>query len=134
MSIFVNDKFDKAKKRSLIVPFLIGCLFLLLILFFGIGEFKIKIKRIFNCYSNEKQRSLTRINIKDKWFIDEYNRVVLFHGINAVRKEFPWIPNTTPVDLTNETQLLNLKKWGFNSVFSFIFIYMNLNLDLLIEN
>lgn len=119
MSIFVNDKYDKAKKRSLIVPFLIGCLFLLLILLFASSEIKTKIEKIVGCHfhHHQKQRPLTRIGIKDSWFIDEYNRVVFFHGINAVRKEFPWIPNTTPVDLTNETQLVNLKKWGFNTVF-----------------
>ena len=59
---------------------------------------------------------LSRIKIKDKYFIDDHNRVVLFHGINAVRKEFPWIPNTIENDLTNKTHLNNLKQWGFNAV------------------
>lgn len=59
---------------------------------------------------------LSKIRIKDKWFVDEHNRVILFHGINAVQKEFPWIPNEKDIDITNQTQLLNLKHWGFNSV------------------
>ena len=60
--------------------------------------------------------TLSKIQIKDKWFIDENKRVVLFHGINAVQKEFPWIPNQKEINLTNKTQLFNLKKWGFNVV------------------
>lgn len=60
--------------------------------------------------------TLSKIQIKDKWFVDDKNRIVLFHGINAVQKEFPWIPNQKEIDLTNSTQLFNLKKWGFNVV------------------
>lgn len=58
----------------------------------------------------------TKISTNGKWFIDEYGRVRLFHGINAVRKEPPWLPNATDIDLTNVTQLDNLQKWGFNAV------------------
>lgn len=58
----------------------------------------------------------SKIRIKDKWFVDDKNRVILFHGINAVRKEFPWIPNQKNLDMTNDSQLFNLKKWGFNTV------------------
>ncbi|CAF0798530.1 unnamed protein product [Brachionus calyciflorus] len=59
--------------------------------------------------------SLPRIKIKGKWFVDQDDRVVLFHGINAVKKEFPWIPDSTNLNLTNETQLNFMKNWGFNS-------------------
>ncbi|RNA13991.1 glycoside hydrolase subgroup catalytic core [Brachionus plicatilis] len=62
------------------------------------------------------QSPLSKIRINDKWFVDEKNRVVLFHGINAIRKEFPWIPDKKELNMTNNTQLLNLKKWGFNTV------------------
>lgn len=58
----------------------------------------------------------SKIRIKDKWFVDDKNRVILFHGINAVRKEFPWIPNKKNLDMTNDSQLFSLKKWGFNTV------------------
>jgi len=67
--------------------------------------------RKFN-YSNH----LSRIRIKGNNFVDDQDRVILFRGINAVRKEFPWIPNTVNYDMTNHTHLSNLKKWGFNVV------------------
>lgn len=58
----------------------------------------------------------SKIKSNDRWFIDEYNRVRLFHGINAVQKGFPWIPNSGHIDLTNQTQLDDFQKWGFNVV------------------
>lgn len=66
--------------------------------------------------TSQTENNMSKIGIKDKWFIDEKNRIVLFHGINAIRKEFPWIPNKKEQDMTNDSQLLNLKKWGFNTV------------------
>ena len=33
----------------------------------------------------------------------------MLRGINAVQKQFPWIPNDPNVDMTNDTQLNNLK-------------------------
>lgn len=60
---------------------------------------------------------LDKISLKGKWFIDEDGRVTLFRGINAVSKEFPWIPDKKYVDMTNSTQLRYLsKEWGFNAV------------------
>ena len=59
---------------------------------------------------------LDRIRIKGKWFVDSKDRVVMLRGINAVQKQFPWIPNDPNVDMTNDTQLNNLKEWGFNTV------------------
>lgn len=59
---------------------------------------------------------LDRISLNGKWFVDSDGHVRLFRGINAVKKAFPWIPNDPHVDLTNKTQLTNLKKWGFNVV------------------
>ena len=55
---------------------------------------------------------LSKIKLKSNQFIDEYGRVMLFHGANYVNKEPPWYP----VQLTNQTNLDNLKLWGFNSV------------------
>lgn len=66
--------------------------------------------------TSQTENNMSKIGIKDKWFVDEKNRIVLFHGINAIRKEFPWIPNKKEQDMTNDSQLLNLKKWGFNTV------------------
>ena len=68
---------------------------------------------------------LSKIRIKDKWYVDEDDRVILFHGINAVQKSFPWYPDNTGTvndhcrdhcDMTNRTQLAYLKKWGLNVV------------------
>lgn len=60
--------------------------------------------------------TLSKIKSDGRWFIDEDHRAILFHGFNAVNKEFPWLPDSTNVNLKNETQLALLKKWGFNSV------------------
>jgi endoglycosylceramidase len=54
---------------------------------------------------------LDRIRIRGKWFVDESDRVVIFHGLNAVKKEAPWIP-----DAWNQTHLEQLKSWGFNVI------------------
>lgn len=60
--------------------------------------------------------SLDKISVKGKWFTDSSNRTVLFRGINAVKKEFPWIPDTKWTDMTNKTQIKYLSEWGFNVV------------------
>jgi endoglycosylceramidase len=72
---------------------------------------------LLNQRSDQKKNALLgKIRIKDKWFIDPDNRVVLFHGINAVEKNFPWLPTQARANLTNRTQLDNLKRWGMNVV------------------
>ena len=59
---------------------------------------------------------LSRIRIKGKWFVDDQDRVVMFRGTNAVRKKFPWVPDVKENDMTNATQVANLRRWGFNVV------------------
>jgi len=59
---------------------------------------------------------LDKISLNGKWFVDSSGRVKLFRGINAVEKTFPWLPNYGQKDITNLTQLTNLRKWGFNVV------------------
>lgn len=59
---------------------------------------------------------LSRIKVRGKWFVDEQDRVITFRGINAVMKKFPWVPNQPDNDMTNATQVANLRKWGFNVV------------------
>lgn len=59
---------------------------------------------------------LDRISLNGKWFVDSNGHVRLFRGVNSVKKAFPWIPNDLHVDMTNKTQLSNLKRWGFNVV------------------
>lgn len=35
--------------------------------------------------------SLPKVRVKDGWFVDQDNRVLFFHGINSVQKNFPWV-------------------------------------------
>lgn len=59
---------------------------------------------------------LDKISLEDGTFVDPFGRTRLFHGANFVQKSFPWYPYGGTYDLTNETQLDNLKAWGFNAV------------------
>ena len=61
-------------------------------------------------------KRLDKISLNGKWFVDEKNRVVMLRGINAVKKSFPWLPNSGHIDMTNLEQLSSLKQWGFNCV------------------
>ncbi|CAE7233585.1 unnamed protein product [Symbiodinium natans] len=52
-------------------------------------------------------------------FVDSYGRVRLFHGINAVYKEAPWLPrvdNFSAEESLDSTTIELLKEWGFNVV------------------
>lgn len=74
---------------------------------------------LFNLLSHEVKATsadLSKIKLKGKWFVDESDRIILLHGINAVKKEFPWVPNVPHTDMTDNEQISNLKKWGFNVV------------------
>jgi len=65
------------------------------------------------------QGSTVRIDINTKQFVDENNRVLLFHGINAVYKLAPWIPMTEGFDANyslSDIDAMNLANWGFNVV------------------
>ena len=44
--------------------------------------------------------------------MDEFNRVRLFHGVNSVRKAFPWYYEY----LLNDTRLDDLQRFGLNIV------------------
>jgi endoglycosylceramidase len=59
---------------------------------------------------------LFKIKVRNKFLIDDYGRVRLFHGVNAVAKAYPWIPNYGHTDLTNDTILNDFQDWGFNAV------------------
>jgi endoglycosylceramidase len=62
-------------------------------------------------------QKLNKIKTKGRWFVDADDRIILFRGINAVQKNFPWIPNGDPlVNMTNTTLLSLYKSWGFNAV------------------
>lgn len=62
------------------------------------------------------QPSLSKIKTQSNWFVDENGRIILFHGFNAVNKQFPWVPDRSNLNLKNETYLSLFKQWGFNSV------------------
>ncbi|CAF2073205.1 unnamed protein product [Rotaria magnacalcarata] len=52
-------------------------------------------------------------------FVDEFGRVRIFHGVNVVYKQPPFLPNMTNFDPQNsltEFDLDNLHKWGFNVI------------------
>jgi endoglycosylceramidase len=57
--------------------------------------------------------------IQQQRFIDEYGRTQIFHGMNAVYKISPWIPNVDGFDPENslsDIDATNLKSWGFNII------------------
>lgn len=64
---------------------------------------------------------LSRIQVdpQSQHFLDEYDRVRIFHGVNVVYKIPPYLPNLTDFDpqnsLTND-DLNNLHNWGFNVI------------------
>ena len=59
------------------------------------------------------------VNPETRQFVDESGRSVLFHGVNIVYKQAPYIPSQEVFDpeesLSNE-DIQNLKKWGMNFV------------------
>ena len=63
-----------------------------------------------------KSNLLSKIKLDGKYFVDQDGRVMLFHGINSVQKNFPWVPDQHPNNLRNLTEIENLQKWGFNAV------------------
>lgn len=78
-----------------------------------------------NNNKNSKSPQLSRVRTKGNFYVDENDRVLLFHGVNAVAKTFPWVPDSTGnvndnckehCDLTNKTQLTYLRAMGFNVV------------------
>ncbi len=83
------------------------CSFILLLVFNIVNS-----TRPFKKNENENNK----ISLNGKWFVDTNGRVVLFRGINAVRKSFPWLPDASHTNMMNESQLINLKNWGFNCV------------------
>jgi len=75
------------------------------------------------------QLSRIQIDPNTQHFIDEYGRVRIFHGVNVVYKQSPFLPNLTHFDpqnsLTND-DLNNLHQWGFN-VIRFYTSWMGVN-------
>jgi endoglycosylceramidase len=62
-------------------------------------------------------QSKIKVNPVTHQFVDEFGRVNLFHGVNAVYKVAPWHPNVHGFDSNNslsDIDAIHLKKWGFN--------------------
>ncbi|EGC38983.1 hypothetical protein DICPUDRAFT_148335 [Dictyostelium purpureum] len=62
---------------------------------------------------------IIKVNPSNQFFIDEYNRVRLFHGVNVVYKIPPFHPSLgefDPVTSFNQEDINNLESWGFNAV------------------
>ena len=62
-------------------------------------------------YSRAPQEKI-RVDPIGHWFIDEYDRVRIFHGVNSVRKDYPWY---FPY-LLNDTRLDDLEEFGMNII------------------
>lgn len=66
--------------------------------------------------SSEK---LQKITLDGNKFVDVDGRQHLFHGVNAIYKEFPWMPSRGAFDPKNSLgpeDIANLRHWGFNVV------------------
>ena len=60
-----------------------------------------------------------KVNPATHGFVDDQGRTRIFHGMNAVYKIFPWIPNVEGFDAENslsDIDAKNLKSWGFNII------------------
>lgn len=52
-------------------------------------------------------------------FLDQYGRYMVFHGVNAVQKLFPFYPKLDHFDSNYslaDVDLQNLRGWGFNVI------------------
>lgn len=59
------------------------------------------------------------VDTENTLFLDQYNRYTVFHGVNVVRKLFPFYPELSHFDANNsltDMDLENLRGWGFNMI------------------
>eukprot|EP01132_Coremiostelium_polycephalum_P008414 gene8414-10332_t len=60
-----------------------------------------------------------KVDVKTQFFVDEYGRTRLFHGLNAVYKIPPYHPTMGDFDPNNSLgpeDIANLQSWGFNAI------------------
>jgi len=56
--------------------------------------------------------SKVRLSVVDRWIVDQYGRVRIFHGFNSVMKGNPYYDD----QILNVTRLELYRQWGFNAV------------------
>ena len=85
--------------------------------------------------SSIETTNIIKINPTTNQFIDNNGRTRIFHGVNAVYKLPPYVPDTDKFDAANslnEQDAINLKNWGFNivrlGVMVIIYLYLYLYL------
>jgi endoglycosylceramidase len=69
--------------------------------------------------ANANAGSKITVNTKTHGFLDDFGRTRVFHGMNAVYKVAPWLPDVEGFDPENslsDIDARNLKEWGFNIV------------------
>ncbi|EAR97960.1 glycosyl hydrolase family cellulase (macronuclear) [Tetrahymena thermophila SB210] len=62
---------------------------------------------------------ILKVNTETHQIIDQNGRERIFHGVNAVQKSFPYIPNTDvfdPCSSLSEQDFKNMKEWGLNAI------------------
>ena len=60
-----------------------------------------------------------KVNPSTLFFVDQYNRSLLFHGVNVVYKFPPYYPildTFDPVNSLCDQDYQNLREWGLNSI------------------
>lgn len=63
------------------------------------------------CSRSGKAHGGEKFEVQGEWMVDEAGRARLFHGFNAVKKSFPWYPDTL-----TEADLRHYQAWGLNFV------------------
>jgi len=53
-----------------------------------------------------------RFTVVDRWIVDQFGRVRIFHGFNSVMKSRPYYD----AQILNATRLRLYQQWGFNAV------------------
>ena len=66
-------------------------------------------------------KGLPRVRVKPSngQFVDEYGRTRIFHGLNVVYKQPPFVPNSSawdPYTSFSERDAQDLRRWGFNLI------------------
>ena len=64
--------------------------------------------------------STYKVNPSTQFFIDQYNRSCLFHGVNAIYKLPPYYPpildSFDPLNSLSDQDYQNLRQWGINNI------------------